>query len=40
MNKGINKIKDSKLLKPKEFNAEKHKKIIRQLRPHMDFKEF
>jgi len=33
-------MKDSKLLKPKEFDAEKHKKIISQLHPHMDFKEF
>ena len=40
MNKGINKMKNLKLLKPKEFDAEKHKKIITKLRPHMDFKEF
>jgi hypothetical protein len=40
MNKGINKMKDSTFLKPKEFNVEKHKKIISQLRPHMDLKKF
>ena len=40
MNEGINKMKGSKFLKPKEFNAEKHKRIIRKLRPHMDLKEF
>jgi len=33
-------MKDSKFLEPKEFDAEKHKKLISQLRPHMDFKEF
>ena len=33
-------MKNSKLLNPKEFDAEKHKKIISRLRPHMDFKEF
>ena len=35
-----NKMKSSLLLTPKEFDAEKHKKIISHLRPHMDFKEF
>jgi len=33
-------MEDSKFLKPKEFDAEKHKKIISQLRPHMDLKNF
>jgi hypothetical protein len=33
-------MKDSKLLKPKDFDAKKHEKIIRLLSPHMDFKEF
>ena len=33
-------MKRSLLLTPKEFDAKKHKKIIRQLHPHMDFKEF
>ena len=40
MNKGINKMKDSKFLEPKEFDAEKHKKLVSELRQHMDFKEF
>jgi hypothetical protein len=35
-----NKMESSLLLTPKEFDAEKHKKTISQLRPHMDFKEF
>jgi hypothetical protein len=33
-------MKDSKLLKPKEFAAKKYKKIISQLREHMDLKRF
>jgi hypothetical protein len=33
-------LKSSTLLNPKEFDAKKHKKIIRQLRPHMDLKKF
>ena len=33
-------MKGSKLLKPKAFDVKKHEKIIRLLRPHMDFKEF
>ena len=33
-------MKRSLLLTPKEFDAEKHEKIIRKLRPHMDLKEF
>ena len=40
MNKDINKMKNLKLFKPKELDVEKHEKIIRKLRPHMDFKEF
>jgi len=33
-------MKSSILLNPKEFDARKHKKIISQLRPHMDLKKF
>jgi len=33
-------MKNIKLLIPKEFDTEKHEKIIRKLRPHMDFIEF
>lgn len=33
-------MKSSLLLNPKEFDARKHKKIISQLRPHMDLKKF
>ena len=33
-------MKSSLPLNPKEFDAKKHKKIISQLREHMDFKEF
>jgi hypothetical protein len=36
MNKGLHKMKDSKLLKPKEFDAQKHEKIIGQLHPHRE----
>ena len=35
-----NRMKSSLLLTPKEFDARKHKKIISQLRPHMDLKKF
>jgi len=37
---GSNRMKSLLPLNPKEFDARKHKKIISQLRPHMDFKEF
>jgi hypothetical protein len=40
MNKGINKMRNSKVFSPKEFDAEKHKEIISKLRPHMDLKKF
>ena len=40
MNQGINKMRNAKLLKPKEFNKKKHEEIVRKLHPHMDLKEF
>jgi hypothetical protein len=40
MDKGINRMKNAKLLKANEFDAKKYKKRISQLREHMDFKEF
>jgi hypothetical protein len=40
MNKGLEKMKHSKLLKPKEFDAIKHENTIRKLHPHMDLKKF
>ena len=40
MDKEINRIKNAKPLKPKEFDAKKYEKIISQLREHMDLREF
>ena len=40
MDKEINRMKNAKPSKPKEFDTKEHEEKIRKLRPHMDLREF
>jgi len=40
MDKEINRMKNAKPLKPKDFDAKKYEKIISQRREHMDLRQF